>query len=258
MKRRLLCFCCIMLVLAMCCQTAAYGGNDLNQDSVFRTVSRSGEYKDIAKWGKNVAVVTKDGHGIKYTLMGNVWTDISFDFFEESDIAVEQGMVFDINDIEVLGDQLIAGCSGGLVMIITDCQKCYKLKKISDFDIKRLRFGGTYMTAYGDDPQNVAQIPIDLIRQSKIDPSEVGNKLAGGGILIDVRDKADYNAAHIDGSVNIPIDSIYEIGKYPKDSVLIFCCYSGNRAKTAVERAREMGFMNVYNAGGYEELMAQL
>lgn len=254
MKKRLLCF---LLSLIMCCPLVVYGGGTVvDQNKVFKIVSGSREYLDVVKWGGSVAVLTKDRHSIKYTLLGSVWTDINLELFEESDIAVTEDTVFTINDIDVLGDQLIAGCDGGIVLIITDCIKCYKLKQVCDFDINKISFDKNNMTVYGKIYGQKADIPIDNIRQSKIAPSEVQNKLAQGGCLIDVRDSADYTAEHIDGAVNIPIDIISKIDSYPRDAVLIFYCYGGTRAGKAVEAARDMGFLNVYNAGGYEELKA--
>ncbi len=254
MKKRLLCF---LLFVLICCPLSVLGGTVVDQNKVYKTVSGSGKYCDVVKWGKNVAVITSDRHRIQYTLLGGVFSDVCLDFFEESDIPDYYGKTFVINDIDVVGDQLIAGCNEGIVLIITDCMKCYKLKKVCDFDITKIAVDNVYMTVYGAAVGERAKVPLDVVRQSKIAPSEVRQKVENGAYLIDVRDKADFLAGHIECAVNIPIDSIEKIGEYPANSTLVFYCYSGNRSGRAVETARGLGFVNVYNAGGYEDLLAE-
>ncbi|MCD8157474.1 MAG: hypothetical protein LUD77_00820 [Clostridiales bacterium] len=102
-----------------------------DRTALYNKIVQSGEYSDVTLWGDYIAAVSKDKHDISYTFMGSVWVDIRLDSFAESDIPVSHNTVFTINDIESYGDQLYAACDGGLVIIITDCQKCYKLKKKS-------------------------------------------------------------------------------------------------------------------------------
>lgn len=239
-------------------QSAVFGGEDMAKDraELYNTISESGDFADVTVWGNYIAALSKDLHGISYTYMGTVWTDIHLDSFEESDVPVSFDTVFTINDIEGFGDQLYAACDRGLVIIITDCQKCYKLKKVCDFDIKEIIFSGSNAEIYGKGGERTF-VPIGDLRQNKIDPSEIINLTVNGAYLIDVRDKADYETAHIPEAVNIPIDEIEYIEKaYSKDSVLIFYCYSGVRSQRAVETALELGFVNVYNGGGYEEILS--
>ncbi|MCD8089572.1 MAG: rhodanese-like domain-containing protein [Clostridiales bacterium] len=222
---------------------------------LYEKIIESGDFADVTLWGDYIAALSKDKHSLSYTYMGSVWVDIRLDTFEESDIDVSSNTVFTINDIEGYGGQLYAACDGGLVIVITDCQKCYKLKKVCDFDINEIIFSGTQAEIYGKEGE-CELLPVNVLRQNKIDPSEVINMTVNGAILIDVRDRADFEAESVPGSVNIPIDEIECIKSYPGDSVLIFCCYSGGRSERAVKTALEYGFVNVYNAGGFKDILS--
>ncbi len=255
MKRLLL---CIFISLCFCGGLTVMGGTEVKKlpepEQVYKGILDSGEYADVEKWGSLTAVVTKDRHSIKYTLLGGVWTDIDLHTFSEADIPVTSDTMFTVNDIEALGDQLIAGCNDGILLVITDCVKCYRLRKVCDFDITGIDFEGDRLIIVGRSPDERAELSADEVRQSKIAPSEVKNRMAQGCILIDVRDEADYIDGHIQGAVGIPIEKIGYIDKYPRDSQLVFYCYSGKRSAIAVSKALSMGFVNAYNAGGYEEL----
>lgn len=70
-------------------------------------------------------------------------------------------------------------------------------------------------------------------------------------ILIDVRSELEYNQNHIEGSVNIPLDTIDESIKntYTTNTPLIVYCQSGTRSKQAAEKLIELGYKDVFNLG---------
>lgn len=248
---------CLILAAILCFPAYVFGGDDMAKDreDIYNVIKNSGEYLDVVRWLDFIVVLNKDKKTVSYTFLGNVWVDFNLDVFEESDIEITSDTEFVINDIEVFADQLYLGCDGGLVIVITDCQKCYKVKKVCDFDIFQIHFNGGNAEIYSKEGEK-SLIEADVLRQNKIDPSEVMGKVVNdGAILIDVRDKVDFDKENVAGSVNIPIDEIGRIEEYPKNTTLIFCCYSGNRAERAVNYALELGFVSAYNAGSYEDIL---
>lgn len=78
--------------------------------------------------------------------------------------------------------------------------------------------------------------------------------LENDAILIDVRSNAEYNNAHLDNSINIPVEQVERIEKnYKKDDEIIIYCQSGSRAQQAVDHLIEKGFTNVHNYGGIDD-----
>lgn len=71
--------------------------------------------------------------------------------------------------------------------------------------------------------------------------------------LVDVRTKEEYRDAHIEGSVNVPLDTLpAKFEKlYPnKEEKIFVICYSGARASDATSFLTRLGYTNVYNIGG--------
>ncbi|MCI5604835.1 MAG: rhodanese-like domain-containing protein, partial [Clostridia bacterium] len=161
---------------------------------------------------------------------------------------------YTINALAVYKDRLYAGCDGGLVIVFTNCEKCYKLKKACDIDIKQMSIVDGIMYA-GDGETNV-EINMSDIGGDSIEADEARVLLANGAVLVDVRSAEEYAEKSVEDSVNIPIDMLEEeLSSYDKDAALIFCCASGMRASSAVEKVKAMGFTNVYNLGSVDKLM---
>lgn len=71
-------------------------------------------------------------------------------------------------------------------------------------------------------------------------------------VVIDVRTAGEYASGHLDGAINLDVDSgsfEQEVGQLPRDLDYVVYCKSGNRAGTAVAIMRELGFTSVVNAG---------
>ena len=82
--------------------------------------------------------------------------------------------------------------------------------------------------------------------------SEAMDLVDDGAILIDVRTLAEYNAEHLDGALNIPVDVIasqIEEKVTEKDTKIIVYCRSGNRSATAAQTLLDMGYTNVSHLG---------
>jgi len=74
-----------------------------------------------------------------------------------------------------------------------------------------------------------------------------------GATVIDVRTAAEYASGHLQGAVNIDVQSAdfsAKIATLPKDGKYIVYCQSGVRAATAQAQMKAAGFTDVTNAGG--------
>jgi phage shock protein E len=80
-----------------------------------------------------------------------------------------------------------------------------------------------------------------------------------GALLIDVRSASEFASGTIDGSVNIPHTEIENLVKLIGDdldrSVVVYC-RSGNRSGRAQTALEKLGYTGVFNATGYEALVA--
>ena len=81
-----------------------------------------------------------------------------------------------------------------------------------------------------------------------------------GSFLIDVRTGPEYEAGHIEGSINVPLHSIHFIVNHVRDieAPLYVYCQSGARSGQATSMIKEMGFKNVKNAGGVNRYKGKL
>lgn len=72
-------------------------------------------------------------------------------------------------------------------------------------------------------------------------------------VIIDVREKDEWNAGHIAGAIHIPLNEISnrvsELAKYQNQSV-IMQCRSGGRSAKAADILAKSGFSNVLNMEG--------
>lgn len=77
-----------------------------------------------------------------------------------------------------------------------------------------------------------------------------------GGIIVDVRSKAEYAGGHVKGSINIPLDQLEgNLSKLKsKNQPIIACCASGMRSGSATNYLRNLGYTNVHNGGSWHNL----
>jgi len=69
--------------------------------------------------------------------------------------------------------------------------------------------------------------------------------------LVDVRTPAEYQRGHIQGAVNVPLDSIGEIvfAAPGKNMPIFVYCKSGLRSAQAKDALEDLGYTNVTNIG---------
>ena len=89
----------------------------------------------------------------------------------------------------------------------------------------------------------------------------LGDSLAAGAKIVDVRTPAEFSAGHIHGAINIPLDELRrelkKLGK--KNKPLLVYCRSGSRSGQAVAFLRGRGFTNVLDLktmGHWQKLQA--
>lgn len=78
--------------------------------------------------------------------------------------------------------------------------------------------------------------------------------------IIDVRPKKEYDAGHLKNAMNIPYTKVKEeIQKHVKDknTKILLYCRSGRRSGMAERILKQMGYVNVVNAGAFKKLKKQ-
>lgn len=75
--------------------------------------------------------------------------------------------------------------------------------------------------------------------------------------LVDVRSPLEFNMGHAKGAINIPLDQFQsryrEINGLGKSAVVCYC-RSGARSSQAVAYLQQLGFGNIYNGGGLDNI----
>ncbi|OJW82031.1 MAG: sulfurtransferase [Bacteroidetes bacterium 46-16] len=85
--------------------------------------------------------------------------------------------------------------------------------------------------------------------------ADIGELLANGAIILDVRSPGEYASGHIKGSLNIPLNALpMQMAKLKKDKAIITCCASGMRSGSAKSMLKANGFAEVHNGGSWFNL----
>jgi phage shock protein E len=88
-------------------------------------------------------------------------------------------------------------------------------------------------------------------------PDEARALVDSGASLVDVRNPDEYAAGHVEGAESIPWESgDFDAAVEPldRDAAYVLYCASGRRAGEALARMTELGFTDVHNAGGLEDV----
>ena len=86
-----------------------------------------------------------------------------------------------------------------------------------------------------------------------IDITEFLNKIKQGAIILDVRNRREFQEGHIQNAINIPV---FEINKEinniipNKDQLIVIYCQSGERSRNAYLKMKKIGYSNIYNLKG--------
>jgi len=79
-------------------------------------------------------------------------------------------------------------------------------------------------------------------------------------IVVDVRSFWEYEANHIPGAKNIPLEEVpYKVEEFKSfKSPIVMYCRSGNRSGMAVSILKQNGVADVYNGGGLGDMQSLL
>lgn len=83
-----------------------------------------------------------------------------------------------------------------------------------------------------------------------------GQLVKEGAILLDVRSKGEFASGHINGAINISVDTLANnLSKLKnKNKPIITCCASGMRSASAKSILKSNGYSQVFNGGGWISL----
>lgn len=75
--------------------------------------------------------------------------------------------------------------------------------------------------------------------------------------FVDVRSEQEFKSGHYPGAINIPLQEIQVKANELKqlNVPIVLYCRSGARSYNALQILKQLGFSDVYNAGGLEDLM---
>lgn len=107
------------------------------------------------------------------------------------------------------------------------------------------------MTKHSDDFMRLANDARQRIKEAS--PAEARKKITEGALLLDVRDKDEFESGHIDGAVNISRGTLeMRIGEVaPDKQTPIVChCAGGNRGALAADTLQKMGYTQVVSIEG--------
>lgn len=73
-------------------------------------------------------------------------------------------------------------------------------------------------------------------------------KVTEGGVIVDVREEAEYAFGHIEGAISIPMGEIEaRIGELEKDQSIYVICRTGKRSDLVAQKLANNGFEKVWN-----------
>jgi rhodanese-related sulfurtransferase len=99
----------------------------------------------------------------------------------------------------------------------------------------------------------------------RLQPNQTREKMReGNALVVDVRDPSEVQqSGKVKGAVNVSRgmlefradpDSPYNNPAFAKDKPVLVYCASGGRSALAGKTLKELGYANVFNAGGFQEL----
>jgi rhodanese-related sulfurtransferase len=100
------------------------------------------------------------------------------------------------------------------------------------------------------------QTPVVAFRV--LSPDEAKSKMKDSQVIIlDVRTPQEFDEGHLDGAMPLPLDDLEKDAATllpDKTTEILVVCRSGVRSRIAAGMLAEMGYVNVFDAGGIEQL----
>ena len=93
----------------------------------------------------------------------------------------------------------------------------------------------------------------------RIDPQAAADLIDGGAVVVDIRDRQSFDAAHIASAERLDNDSLPSfVATADRQAPLVVCCYHGNSSQPAAAYLASLGFTDVYSLDGGFELWRQV
>ncbi len=84
--------------------------------------------------------------------------------------------------------------------------------------------------------------------EQTISNEEIIDRVSNGGMILDVREEAEYAFGHIEGSKSIPLGELEDrLNELDKDQEILVICRTGTRSDLAAQKLAEKGFTKVVN-----------
>jgi len=174
-------------------------------------------------------------------------------------------IVYDKKTSRLLGAQAFGaeGVEKRIDVLATALHGEMTLEDIAELD---LAYAPPYSSA--NDPVNLAAFigqndisgysPLETAAQLKVAIAE-GVKTQTPAFILDVRNRGEYEAGHIRGAINLPVDDLrFELESLPRDARIHIHCRSGFRAHLALRILKQKGFSDIVNVtGGFLAIQAE-
>jgi NADPH-dependent 2,4-dienoyl-CoA reductase/sulfur reductase-like enzyme/rhodanese-related sulfurtransferase len=167
--------------------------------------------------------------------------------------AMTLKLLFDPEGGRVLGAQAIGGAG---VDKRIDVLAVAIQAGMTVFDLEEMELA--YSPQYGSakDPVNMAGfVAAGLLRgeHPQVDMESVLRADEPSFFLVDVRTPQEFDAGHIPGAVNVPVDELrFRLGELPRHREIAAYCQVGQRGYLAIRILRQAGFEAVNVGGGYK------
>lgn len=123
------------------------------------------------------------------------------------------------------------------------------------------RIGFDNVAGYLDGGMRSVGNRLDILgRTERITAATLAGQLEAGAVamVVDVRTEKEWQAGHVDGSVNIPLNHLLErVAELPEETSLVVHCEGGYRSAIAASLLEQAGFDNVVDlVGGFKAWQA--
>ena len=161
-------------------------------------------------------------------------------------------LIFDPDDGTILGAQIVgrSGVDKRIDVIATAMAGGLTAPQLADLE---LAYAPPFSSA--KDPVNLLGYMAENILSGDCDvvgPAELESLVEQGWTLVDVRTAEEHTAEAIDGSVNLPLDSLRDHLKSLGHGPVVVYCQVGQRGHTATALMHELGIKARNLDGGYQ------
>lgn len=90
-------------------------------------------------------------------------------------------------------------------------------------------------------------------RTTQVSPSDAKQRIAQGHVVLDVRDKEEFEQEHIENALNISrgtLEMRIQEAIPDKDTPIVCHCAGGNRGALAADTLQQLGYTQVVNIEG--------